>query len=122
MGLIDSILGKASEVDGKKIRSDFENVLLEGETVETAFAVSRQCLLFTDKRMIFMEVQGLIKSENAFTSVPYRSVVTFSANFAKPCTLTIYLVGREKPFVFEFGRESGLETAQMLLAAHVGQL
>ena len=122
MGLIDSILGKASEVDGKKIRSDFENVLLEGETVETAFAVSHHSLLFTDKRMIFVESQGLIKSENSFTSVPYRSVATFTANFAKPCTLTIYLIGREKPFVFEFGRESGLETAQMLLAAHVGQL
>ena len=48
MGLFNSILGNASQVNIDEIKAQFENVLVENENIEAAFSLFRDKMVFTN--------------------------------------------------------------------------
>lgn len=54
-------------------------LLIEGEQVLGAFSSMRDGAVFTDKRLIIVNVQGITGSKKDFTSLPYKTIVAFSA-------------------------------------------
>jgi Bacterial PH domain len=63
MGLLSGLMGNASEVDATKLQSEFSQVLASGERVEKAYQLVRDMFVFTDKRLIFVNRQGLTGSK-----------------------------------------------------------
>mgnify|MGYP003456208024 CR=1 FL=1 len=57
MGLFNAILGNASSIDIEDVVEQLEGILFPGEKVESAFRVIRDKWVFTDKRLIMIEVQ-----------------------------------------------------------------
>ena len=58
MGLLDGLLGNASEVEAEKLQTEFAQVLAPGERIEKAYQLIRDMFVFTDKRLIFVNRQG----------------------------------------------------------------
>ena len=56
MGFFDNILGNATEVKLSEIQNEFASILVEGETLETAFKIFRDKWVFTNKRLIMENV------------------------------------------------------------------
>jgi len=48
VGLLDGLLGNASEIDVSKVGGDFAQVLAPGERVEKAYQLIRDLFVFTD--------------------------------------------------------------------------
>ena len=71
-------MGNASEVDAAKLQSEFAQVLASGERIEKAYQLVRDMFVFTDKRLIFVNRQGLPGSKVEYRSIPYRSIRRFS--------------------------------------------
>ena len=53
-------------------------MLINGEEVEMAFQTVRDQLVFTNKRIIAIDVQGITGKKKSFSTMPYSKVQFFS--------------------------------------------
>jgi hypothetical protein len=58
MGLLDGLMGNASEVDASSLQAEFAQVLAPGEKIEKAYQLIRDTFVFTDKRLIFVTAKA----------------------------------------------------------------
>jgi hypothetical protein len=72
----------ATVTDPAEAQSDFGYALAPGEQVRFAFKLVRDHILFTDKRIMTVDVQGLTGSKRRYFSVPYRAITTFTIESA----------------------------------------
>ena len=121
MGLIDTLLGHASEKNLEKIREDFAPLLAPGEVLQRAFGLVRDLIVFTDRRLVFVNKQGVTGSKVEYLSVPYRSIVMFSietaGHFDLEAELRIWVSGQAAPLSRSLGRDAGAQEIVALLAA-----
>ena len=122
MGLLDTLLGHASEKNLDKIADDFAPLLAPGETLQRAFGLIRDLIVFTDRRLIFVNKQGVTGSKVEYLSVPYRSIVMFSietaGHFDLEAELRIWLSGQSEPLMRSLDRNAGAQEIVALLAQH----
>lgn len=82
-------------------------LLINGENVVESFTTVRDCVVFTDKRIIAVNVQGITGSKKDFTSIPYSKIQTFSVETAgtldNDAEMDIWISGLGK-IRFEFTR------------------
>lgn len=80
-------------------------LLVEGEEIIDSYKSMRDGVVFTNKRIISVNVQGLTGSKKDFTSLPYKNIVAYSVEtsgtFDLDSELEIYFsaIGQVK---FEF--------------------
>lgn len=120
MGIIDTLLGHAGEKNLEKISADFAPLLAPGETLQRAFGLVRDLIVFTDRRVIFVDKQGATGSKVEYLSVPYRSIVMFSletaGHFDLDAELRIWVSGQPAPIARTLGRNAGAGDIIGLLA------
>jgi hypothetical protein len=123
MGLLSGLLGAASEADAVKVEREFGQILVEGESVEKAYQLLRDLIIFTNRRLVLIDKQGLTASKKEYMSIPYRSVVRFSAetqgHFDVESELKIWLSGSDAPVTKEFRGDGSILDIQRTLAAYV---
>lgn len=123
MGLLDGFLGNASEIDASKLQVEFEQVLTPGERVEKAYQLIRDTFVFTDKRLIFVNRQGLTGKKVDYQSIPYRSIVRFSIEtagaFDLEAELKIWITGAQAPMQLQFNKKLSIYAVQNVLASYV---
>lgn len=123
MGLISNILGNASEMDLQELENDFSNVIFENETIEAAFRIFRDKWVFTNKRLIMLDVQGLTGIKKEYHSLPYKSITHFlvetSGSFDLDCELEIWISGYPKPFKKQLKKGTDIVKLQRILASHI---
>jgi len=113
MGLINMILGNASEVDLNEIQKEFADILVEGEQLEKAFCVIRDKWVFTNKRLILLDVQGVTGSKRDYLTIPYKSTLD------DDCEMKIFIKGTQTFVKKEFSRKTNIKELQKLLASHI---
>lgn len=64
------------------VPSDLDDLLVEGEVAHAAFKTIRDVALFTNKRLIVKDAQGLTGKKVEFYSLPYSSIVMWSTENA----------------------------------------
>ena len=123
MGLLSGLMGNASEVDATKAQAEFSQVLAPGERVEKGYQLIRDMFVFTDKRLIFVNKQGLTGSKIEYQSIPYRSITRFSVEtagtFDLDAELKIWLTGSPQPIQLQFNKKLSIYTVQSVLAGYV---
>jgi hypothetical protein len=78
----NSSLVKLKPVDTSAGRTLVEALLLEAEGVELAFQGTRDSIIFTDRRIIAVNIQGYTGKKVDYTSMPYKSIQAFSVETA----------------------------------------
>jgi len=73
---------KLSPVDPAEVGEGVAELLVPGEQIQQAFKAMRDYVVFTDKRLIAVNVQGIIGKKKDFTSLPYSKVQAFSVETA----------------------------------------
>lgn len=123
MGILDGILGHGSEVDPEKLRRRLDGVLIDQEQVMAAFKVIRDFFVFTDRRLILVDVQGMTGSKVEYMSIPYKAVVRFSVEtagtFDMDAELKIWVSGSPAPIEKTLRKGSDVRGIQRTLAALV---
>lgn len=82
MGLFSGLMGNASEVDDADLEKVLLNTLIEGEQVEKAYKVIRDMFIFTNKRLILIDKQGVTGSKMEMISIAYSKITKFSKESA----------------------------------------
>lgn len=73
---------KLSAVHPAEVGEGVVELLVPGEQIQQAFKAMRDYVVFTDKRLIAVNVQGITGKKKDFTSLPYSKVQAFSVETA----------------------------------------
>lgn len=73
---------KLKAIDNKEGESIVKDILIPNEKVFASFGTLRDKLVFTDKRIISINVQGITGAKKDFTSIPYSKIQTYSVETA----------------------------------------
>ena len=123
MGILDGLLGNASEFDAAKANAEFGRLLAPGEQIEKAYILIRDMFLFTNKRLILLDKQGITGNKVQYHSIPYKSITHFSietaGTFDLDAELKIYISGNPVPIQKQFNKKLDIYHLQTVLAAYV---
>ena len=123
MGLLDGVLGNASKIDASKVQQEFQQILAPNEKVEHAYQLIRDYFVFTDKRLVLVDKQGMTGSKVEYHSIPYKSITHFSietgGTFDLDAELKIWISGTASPFKKQFNKKLSIYEVQSVLAAYV---
>ena len=78
MGIFSALLGNAGIVKPDELKSKYQRLLVEDEEVQIGFKLIRDTFLFTNKRMIIVEVQGVTGKKREYISVNYKAISRYS--------------------------------------------
>lgn len=124
MGLFSGLLGNASQKDNNKVEEQLRDVLVPGEQVELAFALIRDLIVFTEKRLILVDKQGMTGKKTSYKSIPYPSISRFtvetSGHFDLDAELKIWISSAMEPAeILQFKSDKNIVQIQQALAAAV---
>lgn len=124
MGILSSLMGNAGAVDNQKLQNDYGQLLFESEIIEAGFKIFRDTFIFTNKRLILVDKQGLTGSKTQYLSIGYKSISRFSVEtagtFDLDAELKIWISSEQQPSVSrKFNKAVNVYEVQKLLAQHV---
>jgi hypothetical protein len=118
MGLLNALLGNASEVDVNEVAIELTPILADNENVTHAYKMVRDLYVFTNKRLIFIDKQGVTGKKIDYLSIPYKSITTFNVQtagrFDTDCELSIWMSGRDEPIKVEIAARLATEVQKSL--------
>lgn len=123
MGFLDGLLGHGSDLSAAEVGEQLAGILTEGESVQIAFRVIRDLIVFTDRRLILVDKQGITGRKVAYMTVPYRAITCFSVetagSFDFDSELKIWVSGRAEPIQKTLKRGANILGIQQAIAASI---
>lgn len=121
MGFLSGILGNASTVNRREVEAEVGKLLGVEEEVDVAFKLVRDLIVFTDRRLLLVDKQGLTGKKVAYHSVPFKSISHFSietaGHFDLDAELKIWISGAEFPAITkQFRKNDSIYDIQKILA------
>ena len=113
---------KLKEADKDGMAEKVRPLLVAGEEVIVSFKASRDYVVFTDKRIITVNVQGLTGKKQDFTSLPYSKVQAYSietaGTFDRDAELELWFSGLGKVRL-EFSGQYDVQGLSRMIGAYV---
>lgn len=124
MGFFRGLMGHASEVDVEQLSEEFSPILVDGEKLLLGYKVVRDMFVFTDRRLILVDRQGMTGRKVDYQSIPYTSIVRFSKEGAggildHDAELKIWVRGQEAPIAKEFKKDKNVNDVYRALSEAV---
>ena len=123
MGIFDGWLGNAEEVDVNKLGEEHQALLVDGEQIERAFVLVRDMFIFTSRRLILIDKQGMSGKKVEYHSIPYRSITHFAVEtaggFDRDSELKVWLSGSHSPIERQLKKGMDIIGIQRTLAHYV---
>ena len=124
MGLFSSLLGNAGVANPEELNQEYSKLLCENEVIEVGFKLLRDVFIFTNKRLILVDKQGITGKKIQYLSVAYKSISKFSietsGHFDLEAELKIWISSESLPSVEKkFNRSVNIYDLQKVLAQHV---
>ncbi|MGM9902377.1 hypothetical protein A5844_001176 [Enterococcus sp. 10A9_DIV0425] len=126
MGIFDGLMGNATQMDTTNSTREIQEFLIPNEKVELAFKLVRDLIVFTDKRLIVVDKQGVTGKKVSYKSIPYKSISRFSVetagHFDLDAELKIWISSAELPAEsLQFRKDKNIIAIQQALASAVLQ-
>lgn len=124
MGLFSALLGNAGAVNPTELIQKYGQLLTDNENIELGFKLIRDTFIFTNKRLIFVNIQGLTGSKTEYKSITYKSISRFSietaGSFDLDAELKIWVSSETQPSIrTQFNKAVNVYEVQKVLAHHV---
>lgn len=108
----NGLFARLKQVNANEFGRIINDFLIPGEDVISAYKSIRDGVVFTNKRIIAINVQGITGKKQDYTSIPYSKISTFSLEsagvFDLDAELELYMsgVGRVK---FQFTQSTDVK-------------
>ena len=124
MGLFSALMGNAGAVSQEELQKKYGELLTTGEEIELGFKLVRDTFIFTTKRLILVDIQGITGSKTEYTSIAYKSISRFSietaGTFELDAELKIWISSEALPSIKkQFNKSVNVYEVQRVLAHHV---
>ena len=98
-------------------------MLVDGEAIEVGFKVIRDTFVFTNKRLILVDIQGITGKKTEYLSIPYNKITKFSietaGHFDLDAELKLWIGSDLTPLEKKFNKKVNIYDLQKILATHV---
>ncbi|TDH23454.1 PH domain-containing protein [Segetibacter sp. 3557_3] len=124
MGIFSSLLGNAGAVSREDLKKSYGQLLVKGEELELGFKLIRDTFIFTNKRLILVDKQGLTGGKVEYTSISYKSISRFSietsGTFDLDAELKVWVSSEQTPSVRkQFNKSVNVYDVHRVLATYV---
>ncbi|WP_430789969.1 PH domain-containing protein [Virgibacillus flavescens] len=123
MGIFDGMMGNASEISSTDAEKELSELLGDSEKVEHAYKLIRDLIVFTNKRLILVDKQGMTGKKIEYHSVPYGNITHFSVEtagtFDLEAELKIWISGSSVPLQKTFNKQLNIYKVQRVLSEYV---
>ncbi|KFF09633.1 MULTISPECIES: PH domain-containing protein [Flavobacterium] len=124
MGIFSAMLGNAGTVSQDELIKKYGLLLTDNEEIELGFKLIRDTFIFTTKRLILVDKQGLTGSKTEYKSISYKSITRFSVEtagtFDLDAELKIWVSSELHPSIIkQFNKSVNVYEVQKVLAHHV---
>ena len=124
MGFLSNLLGNAGVATVDELNKEFGNLITDNEQIEVGFKLFRDVFIFTNKRLILVDKQGITGRKVDYFSVVYKSISRFSietaGHFDLDAELKIWISSETIPSVSKkFNKQVNIYDLQKVLANHV---
>lgn len=113
---------KLSKIDAATVMGEISPLLINGETVIGAYRSMRDYVVFTNKRIMSVNVQGMTGKKKDYSSLPYSKIQVFSVEtsgvFDLDSELEMYFSGLGK-VKFEFTGASDIVKIGQLIGSFI---
>src|SRR4051794_31707222 len=125
MGFLNGIIGHGSRIDPAAAADEYGRLLGHGEQVHAAYQLVRDAFLFTDRRLIMVDKQGVTGRKVEYHTVPYRAITHFAVEtagtFDLDAELKIWLSGSATPIQKTFTKGVDIYEVQAILTQFVAK-
>ncbi len=126
MGIISGLMGNAAETDVEDVKKNYGKLLGQKEQILQAYQWVRDLMIFTDYRLILIDIFGPTGKKVNYHSIPYKSIRHFAVesagHFDFDAELKIWVAGMgAEPLVKTFSKDADVYKVQALLAECVGK-
>lgn len=124
MGLFSALLGNAGAVNPDELAKQYGTLLIDGERIELGFKLVRDTFIFTNKRLILIDKQGITGNKTEYKSIVYKAITRFSVEtagtFDLDAVLNIWISNETVPSIQkQFNKSVDVYQVQKILAQHV---
>lgn len=124
MGLFSSLLGNAGTVGHDKLMKEYGKLFIPGEEIEIGFKLVRDTFIFTNKRLILIDKQGMTGKKATYLSIAYHSISRFAIEtaglFDLDAELKIWISSEPEPSIVKtFNKSVNVYEVQQVLAQYV---
>ncbi|MCA2209350.1 PH domain-containing protein [Nocardia sp. NEAU-G4] len=117
------MMGNAGRIDPAAAQQEYAKLFGQGEQVYAAYLLVRDAMLFTNRRLIMIDKQGVTGRKVSYHSIPYRSITHFAVEtagtFDLDAELYIWLSGSHEPVKQRFNRQVDIYEVQGILSHYV---
>ena len=111
MGILSGLIGNAAEADLEDVKEEYGKLLGPKEEILQAYKWVRDLVIFTEFRLIVVDIQGPTGKKVDYHSVPYKSIRHFAVestgHFDLEAELKIWVSGMgTEPLVYTFSRDA----------------
>ncbi|MCS0635063.1 PH domain-containing protein [Streptomyces sp. LP05-1] len=114
-----ALFGNAHTIDPGSAQQDYARLLGQDERVYAAYQLIRDTILFTDRRLLLVDKQGITGKKTEYHSVPYRSITHFAVEtagtFDLDAELKIWISGNSVPIQKTFTKGVDIYEVQAIL-------
>ncbi|UUX34499.1 PH domain-containing protein [Fundicoccus culcitae] len=109
MSLFDRLTGQAGKVDNQQAEKMVERLLVSNEEIVSTYKLVRDLVIFTNKRLILVDIQGATGTKKQIQNIPYKSISHFVIETAGvndlDSEIELYISSASEPVVkLEMGR------------------
>ena len=123
LGLFDAIIGNANVVHANKVAGKLDGILLPDEEIELAYKLVRDFFVFTEKRMLIIDIQGITGRKVEYLSIPYKSITRYAletaGTFDFDAEIKIWVSGDSTPIQRTLKNGTDVKAIQLALSAGV---
>lgn len=117
--MFNRLLGNAGAVSNDNLRRDFGKLLADDEQIHAGFKVIRDTWIFTTRRLILVDVQGMTGRKKEYLSIPYGKITMYSVEttgtFDLDAELKLWIGSNTQPIEKKFNKSVDVYAVQGLL-------
>lgn len=122
MSFLDKILGNASSIQPEKLQRKFAEILTTEETIEHAFKLVRDLIIFTNRRLLLVNKQGITGNKIEYHSIPYSNIAHYrvetAGHFDRDAELILWISGVEQPIRKQFNKNVNIYEVQSIITKY----
>jgi Bacterial PH domain len=120
-----ALFGNAHAINPSEAQQEYARLLGQGEQVHAAYLLIRDTIMFTDRRLILVDKQGVTGKKVEYHSIPYRSITHFAVEtagtFDLDAELKIWVSGNSVPIKKKFTKGVDIYEVQAILTQYVAR-
>lgn len=123
MGLFTGGAKTGGSTETRKFHAEYGQLLVDGEIIDVGFIVLRDTFIFTNKRLILVDIQGISGKQIEYLSIPYSKITKFSVqtggSFDLNAELKLWIGSDTIPLEKKFNKDLSVYEVQKVLASHI---